>query len=140
MTSHPRRIRTWKDQLVWVGVGAIGGAGLVAVQGLVPPAWLGWATGLLSGGIGVWSCLKGPRPDELDLAGVKFAWLWGGFAGMSLGFGLAVWAALAGRGLHWPQLVGEQAAFALGIVLVLGAQMLAWGAILLWWRWRKGAL
>lgn len=140
MTKSRRRIRTWKDQLPWLAAGALLGGLVAGLEGQVSPALLGWLVGGITGVAGVIGCLKGPRPDELDLAGVKFAWLWGGFAGLALGIGLAVWAVSAGHGLHWPALPAEQASFGLGIVLVLGVQMLAWGGILLWWRWRKGAL
>lgn len=135
--SRKRRLRRWSDHgaMLLLGIGLA-----VLIQFLsrhVAPAFIGWGLGLVMAGLGLWACLKGPRVDELALAGVKFAWLWGGFAGLAVGLGLFQWAVLAGAGIAWPQLPGERQAFAAGIIIVIGVQMLAYLAILAGWWWRK---
>ena len=143
MTQTPhrkRRLRQWADHGRMALIGLALGIAIQISKDQLPPALIGWAVGLLIAGLGLWACLKGPRVDEMSLAGVKFAWLWGGFAGMALGIGLFQWAVLAGEGLGWPSAPGELRAFAAGIIIVVGGQMLAYLAILAgWWR-RKGGL
>ncbi len=135
--SRERRLRRWSDHGAMLLLGAGLAAFIQLVAGRVSPAIIGWGTGLLMAGLGLWACLKGPRVDELALAGVKFAWLWGGFAGLALGFGLFQWAVLAGGGIAWPHAPAQQQAFAAGIIIVIGVQMLAYLAILAGWWWRK---
>jgi hypothetical protein len=135
--TRKRRLRRWSDHAAMMALGA-GIAVLIQVAApRVPATAIGWAVGLFMAGLGLWACLKGPRVDEMSLAGVKFAWLWGGFAGLAVGLGLFQWAVLAGSGLNWPRQPAELGAFAAGIIIVIGVQMLAYLAILAAWWWRK---
>ncbi len=135
--ARKRRLRRWSDHAAMMLLG-VGIAMVIQVAAdRVPPAVIGWVIGLLMAGLGLWACLKGPRVDEMSLAGVKFAWLWGGFAGLAVGLGLFQWAVLAGRGIGWPVAAGEIRAFGTGVIIVIGVQMLAYLAILAGWWWRK---
>lgn len=135
-----RRLRQWQDHVRMMLIG-VGIAFLIQLGiGRLSPSAMGIGVGVLAAGLGLWACLKGPRVDEMSLAGAKFAWLWGGFAGLALGLGLAVWSVLAGGGLGWPVTPGELRSFGLGVILIIGTQMLAYLAILAGWWWRKGGL
>ncbi|WP_156256865.1 hypothetical protein [Sandarakinorhabdus oryzae] len=138
--SRKRRLRRWTDHAAYLLIGVVIAMGVQLAQGRVAPAVIGWLVGLVMAAAGLWACLKGPRVDEVALAGVKFAWLWGGFAGLALGFGLFQWAVLAGSGIGWPASPAELRAFAAGIIIVIGVQLLAYLAILAGWWWRKGGL
>ena len=135
-----RRLRRWQDQSWMVLVAIVVAIAIQFAADRVAPPVIGWTVSSFIAAIGLWTCLKGPRVDELALAGLKFAWLWGGFAAMVLGIGLATWAILAGPLPAWPSTPAGLASFSFGIILVLAAQMLAYLAILGIWRWRKGGL
>ncbi|MBU6166304.1 MAG: hypothetical protein KGQ52_09230 [Alphaproteobacteria bacterium] len=123
--------------LVLLGFGL--GVGLQAGGRLLPPAVTAIGLALLLLAAGLWACRLGPRMDEMWLAGAQWAWLWGGFAGIVIGAGLAQWAFVTAAGLHWPATLREHGTFAAGILLVLGIQALAYLAFLaLWWRRRGG--
>lgn len=137
-SASNRRLRGWRDHLAYAGLGmALGVAGMLAI-GRVAPLWLGLSATAIMAGAGLTACLKGGRVDEVALAGVKFAWLWGGFFGLTAAMGLGVWAGASGLGLAWPQLPAEQRAFAAGIAITIAAQFAGHLLVLAGWWWRAG--
>jgi hypothetical protein len=142
MTSKPRRrLRDRRDYLAYAAVGGAIGAALVLGEGRVSPAVSGSAVALVTLGAGVFACRRGGRVDEFSLSAVKFAWLWGGFAGMALGMGLAIWALLTGQGvaLDLPRFSADEArAFAGGIALVIALQLVLYLVVLAAF-WRRAA-
>ncbi|OYU13865.1 MAG: hypothetical protein CFE37_13925 [Alphaproteobacteria bacterium PA4] len=138
MTSR-RRLRDGRDYLLYLGLGVAMGAALAFATGRVPPVVSGGAVALVTLIAGVAACWRGGRVDEFDLAAVKFAWLWGGFAGLALGLGLAVWGWQAGGGLGLDLArftSNETRAFAGGIALLIGLQLGLYLIVLALWRRR----
>jgi hypothetical protein len=142
MTSKPRRrLRDQRDYLAYAALGGAIGTALVLSEGRVSPVVSGSAVALVTLGAGIMACLRGGRVDEFSLSAVKFAWLWGGFAGLALGLGLAVWALLTGQGVALDLAgfsAGEARAFAGGIALVIGLQLALYLVVLAAF-WRRAA-
>lgn len=142
MSSKPRRrLRDRRDYLAYAGLGGAIGTALVLSAGQVSPVVSGCAVALVALSAGIFACLRGGRVDEFSLSAVKFAWLWGGFAGLAAGLGLAVWALQTGQGVAFdlPSYSAAQArAFAAGIGLVIGLQLTLYLLVLAAF-WRRAA-
>lgn len=133
-------LRDWRQFALFVAIGASLGVMIPLLIRFASPAIAGIvvAAGMIIAG---WaSCRFGGRLDEAMLEAVKWAWLWGGSAGIGVAMGVAVWGygafMTAGAGFALtPQTAG---AIGFGAALVVGVQMIfhlcLWAY---WWRAKR---
>ena len=130
----------WRDALIaWTGTAVIMGSGLL-FKGAPPGGRILWATAcaVLAMVWGVWIAIRVVRrTDEFHLEASKFAWHWGGLAGIIVS--APVYVFVEAGGLHWidPSRPSSKAlglALAMGYGLLLISQLVGFVAVNVWWK------
>lgn len=137
----------WRDALLaWGGAAAIMGAGLFLLKGDLSAspggrilAGVGFAA--LAMGWGVWFAVRiVRRSDEFHMESSKFAWHWGGLAGLVVSAVAYVFVMMGG--LHWLNPAAPAGrdlanAFAQGYGLAIVSQLIGFIVVFIWWKASK---
>ena len=130
----------WRDALMaWIATGVIMGGGLL-LRGAPPSTRILGTTACAGLAIvwGFWFAIRIlRRADEFHLEASKFAWHWGGLAGVAVSAPIYVFVAV--DGLHWidpstPTSKALGVAFGMGYGLLLVAQLVGFVAVNIWWK------
>ena len=140
-----RTVEVWK----YAGIGMLGGMAICYLPFLIAfgPGFSGarvlaWTASSSAAMVWVfvYARLAFKRHDEFGREASKFAWYWGGTAGLAASMPLYVFIVLGG--LHWidpsrPVRVDLARAFVMGFGLPVLAQLAGFLAVLMWWRLAK---
>lgn len=134
-------LRDWRQFAAQVAFGLCLGAAIPLIIKFASPAAAGLVVAAAMIAAGYLFCRFGGRLDEAMLEAVKWAWLWGGSAGLGIAAGVAVWgfgtASLTGA-ISFELTPQTAAAIGAGAVIVAGAQivlhLVLWAY---WWRTKR---